>query len=70
MTRFSNFIEPKDRYADILLYGMTIPQMFNGYDAGIMAAILADKQFVSFYNLSLTQIGVEAAVPLSSTGME
>jgi hypothetical protein len=65
----SNFLPPKDRYAALLLYGMMIPQMFHGYDSGIMAVILADKQFISYYNLSHKQLGVVAAIPWASIGM-
>ena len=66
---FSDFIPPRDRYAALLLYGMMVPQMFLGYDGGIMAVILADKQFISHYNLDLKQIGVVASVPWASIGM-
>jgi hypothetical protein len=34
-----------------------------------MAVILADKQFISYYNLNLKQIGVVASVPWASIGM-
>jgi hypothetical protein len=61
---FSDFIPPRDRYAALLLYGMMVPQMFLGYDGGIMAVILADKQFISYYNLDLKQIGVVASASI------
>lgn len=38
------FLPPNDRYAALLLYSFVFALAFNGYDAGIMTVILADKQ--------------------------
>ena len=38
------FLPANDRYAALLLYSMVFSLAFNGYDAGIMTVILADKQ--------------------------
>lgn len=62
------FLPPDDRYAALILYGMVLATCFNGYDAGIMTVILADKQFISYYNVDATKSGVIATIPWASTG--
>lgn len=41
---------------------------FNGYDAGIMTVILADKQFISYYNIDANKSGLVATIPWAMTG--
>ena len=41
------FLPANDRYAALLLYSMVFSLAFNGYDAGIMTVILADKQVLT-----------------------
>ncbi|KAL1956771.1 hypothetical protein VTO42DRAFT_6825 [Malbranchea cinnamomea] len=65
----STFLPPNDRYAALLLYGMIFSTCFNGYDAGIMTVILADKQFNEYYNVDSTRSGTIAAIPWASTGL-
>lgn len=43
----SSFLPKEDRYAALMLYGMVSSTCFNGYDAGIVTAILADKLFTA-----------------------
>ena len=62
------FIPPSDRYAALMLYGMVFSTCFNGYDAGIMTVILADKEFISYYAVDATKSGVIATIPWASTG--
>lgn len=40
-----------------------------GYDAGIMTVILADKQFIDYYNIDATRSGVVATIPWATTGL-
>lgn len=63
------FLPPSDRYAALLLYGMVFATCFNGYDAGIMTVILADKQFISYYDIDPDKSGLVATVPWATTGM-
>lgn len=67
------FLPTKDRYAALLLYGMIFATCFNGYDAGIMTVILADKQFIQYYNLGDNasgndRSGLVATIPWATTG--
>lgn len=41
---------------------------FNGYDAGIMTVILADKQFISYYGIDANKSGLVATIPWAMTG--
>lgn len=41
---------------------------FNGYDAGIMTVILADKQFINYYNIDANKSGLVATIPWAMTG--
>ncbi|KAF7527515.1 hypothetical protein G7054_g10428 [Neopestalotiopsis clavispora] len=66
---FQNFLPEKDRYAALLLYGMVFSTCFNGYDAGIMTVILADKQFIEYYNVDASRTGTIAAAPWATTGL-
>lgn len=59
----STFLPPGDRYAASLLYGMVFSTCFNGYDAGIMTVILADKQFINYYNIDANKSGIIATIP-------
>jgi len=63
------FLPPKDRYAALLLYGMIFATCFNGYDAGIMTVILADKQFLDYYNIDANRSGIVATIPWAMTGI-
>ncbi|TVY92715.1 MFS glucose transporter [Lachnellula willkommii] len=63
------FIPPHDRYAALMLYGMVFSTCFNGYDAGIMTVILADKQFKAYYDIDATRSGVIATIPWAATGL-
>lgn len=62
------FIPPNDRYAALMLYGMVFSLCFNGYDAGIMTVILADKQFQDYYQVDANKSGVIATIPWATTG--
>lgn len=62
------FLPPNDRYAALMLYGMVFSTCFNGYDAGIMTVILADKQFIAYYNVDATRRGVISTIPWATTG--
>ncbi|KAM0817223.1 putative MFS sugar transporter-like protein [Seiridium cardinale] len=66
---FEKFLPPNDRYAALLLYGMVFSTCFNGYDAGIMTVILADKQFVEYYSIDASRTGTIAAAPWATTGL-
>jgi hypothetical protein len=63
------FIPPGDRRAALLLYGMVFAMCFNGYDAGIMTAILGDEQFTSYYHADSARIGAIAVIPWAGTGI-
>ncbi|KAL1874419.1 hypothetical protein VTK73DRAFT_296 [Phialemonium thermophilum] len=63
------FLPANDRYAALLLYSMVFSLAFNGYDAGIMTVILADDQFIEYYNVDSTRSGVIATIPWASTGL-
>ncbi|EFX02525.1 sugar transporter [Grosmannia clavigera kw1407] len=63
------FLPTNDRYAALILYGMVFSLAFNGYDAGIMTVILADDQFVKYYDVDSTRSGVIATIPWASTGL-
>lgn len=62
------FLPKEDRYAALLLYGMVFCTCFNGYDAGIMTVILADKQFIEYYKVDSNRSGTIATLPWASTG--
>lgn len=62
------FLPKEDRFAALLLYGMVFSTCFNGYDAGIMTVILADKQFTEYYNVDAVKTGVIATAPWATTG--
>ena len=63
------FLPPEDRRAALMLYGMVLSTCFNGFDAGIMTVILADKQFIQYYNVDANKSGVIATIPWASTGL-
>ena len=63
-----SFLPKEDRFAALMLYGMVFSTCFNGYDAGIMTVILADKQFIQYYSVDTTRSGVIATIPWASTG--
>ena len=65
----STFLPPEDRYAALMLYGMVFCTCFNGYDAGIMTVILADKQFIQYYGIDANKTGLIASIPWAATGM-
>lgn len=65
---FKTFLPVEDRHAALMLYGMVFSTCFNGYDAGIMTVILADKQFIHYYNVTANRSGVIATIPWASTG--
>ncbi|KAF7563941.1 hypothetical protein G7046_g196 [Stylonectria norvegica] len=48
---------------------MVFSTCFNGYDAGIMTVILADEQFVDYYNVDANRSGIIATIPWASTGI-
>lgn len=62
------FLPAEDRHAALMLYGMVFATCFNGYDAGIMTVILADKQFIQYYHVNANRSGVIATIPWASTG--
>jgi len=68
MGLIDKFIPRNDRYASLILYGMVFSTCFNGYDAGIMTVILADKEFNTYYAVDATRRGVIATIPWASTG--
>jgi hypothetical protein len=70
MDFFRKFWPKEDRFAVFMLYGMVFSTCFNGYDAGIMTVILADKQFIEYYNVDATRSGVIATIPWASTGTD
>jgi hypothetical protein len=47
---------------------MVFSTCFNGYDAGIMTVILADKQFIEYYNIDDNRSGLVATIPWAMTG--
>ncbi|KAJ4152895.1 hypothetical protein LMH87_009415 [Akanthomyces muscarius] len=69
MGLLQRFLPENDRYAALILYGMVFSTCFNGYDAGIMTVILADKQFVDYYNVDDNRSGIIATIPWASTGL-
>jgi len=64
----ATFLPKQDRYAALMLYGMVLATCFNGYDAGIITVILADKQFNDYYDVNATRRGVIATIPWATTG--
>ncbi|KAL2435297.1 MFS-type transporter criB [Exophiala dermatitidis] len=69
MGLIDKFLPKEDRFAALMLYGMVFCTMFNGYDAGIMTVILADKQFIDYYNITSTRSGLVATIPWATTGV-
>ncbi|KGO46452.1 Major facilitator superfamily domain, general substrate transporter [Penicillium expansum] len=63
------FLPKDDRFAALLLYGMVFSTCFNGYDAGIMTVILADKQFIEYYSINDNKSGLVATIPWAMTGL-
>ncbi|CAI7642907.1 unnamed protein product [Penicillium manginii] len=63
------FLPKDDRFAALLLYGMVFSTCFNGYDAGIMTVILADKQFIEYYSIDANRSGLVATIPWAMTGL-
>jgi hypothetical protein len=47
---------------------MVFSTCFNGYDAGIMTVILADKQFIEYYDIDDNRSGLVATIPWAMTG--
>jgi len=47
---------------------MVFSTCFNGYDAGIMTVILADKRFTEYYNIDDDRRGLVATIPWAMTG--
>ena len=68
MAFLETFLPPGDRHAALLLYGMIFSLCFNGYDAGIMTVILADKQFIAYYGIDAGKSGLVATIPWATTG--
>ncbi|KAL2402487.1 hypothetical protein ABEF95_001082 [Exophiala dermatitidis] len=69
MGLIDKFLPKEDRFAALMLYGMVFCTMFNGYDAGIVTVILADKQFIDYYNITSTRSGLVATIPWATTGV-
>ena len=69
MALTQTFLPQKDRYAALLLYGLVFCTCFNGYDAGIMTVILADKQFIQYYGIDANRTGLIASIPWAATGL-
>ncbi|KAF2149126.1 MFS sugar transporter-like protein [Myriangium duriaei CBS 260.36] len=69
MGMLQTFLPPGDRRAALMLYGMVFSTCFNGYDAGIMTVILADKQFQGYYGIDANRSGIVATIPWASTGL-
>jgi hypothetical protein len=65
----AKFLPPEDRRAALMLYGMVFATCFNGFDAGIMTVILADKQFIDYYGVDANKRGVIATIPWATTGL-
>ncbi|KAJ5160618.1 uncharacterized protein N7482_007622 [Penicillium canariense] len=63
------FLPKDDRFAALLLYGMVFSTCFNGYDAGVMTVILADKQFIDYYGITASKSGLVATIPWAMTGV-
>ncbi|KAJ5112986.1 hypothetical protein N7456_001520 [Penicillium angulare] len=63
------FLPKDDRFAALLLYGMVFSTCFNGYDAGIMTVILANKQFIDYYGINDAKSGLVAVIPWAMTGV-
>ncbi|KAJ5772831.1 hypothetical protein N7457_007727 [Penicillium paradoxum] len=68
MGLIEKFLPKDDRFAALLLYGMVFSTCFNGYDAGIMTVILADKQFIEYYGINDNKSGLVATIPWAMTG--
>lgn len=47
---------------------MVFSTCFNGYDAGIITVILADKQFIEYYGINDNKSGLVATIPWAMTG--
>ncbi|KAI5367202.1 putative major facilitator, sugar transporter, major facilitator superfamily [Septoria linicola] len=69
MGLMEKFLPKEDRFAALLLYGMIFSTCFNGYDAGIMTVILADKQFTDYYHIDPGRQGLIATIPWATTGL-
>lgn len=63
------FLPRQDRRAALLLYGLVFTTCFNGYDAGIMTVILADRQFNEYYSITEERRGVVAVIPWAATAV-
>ncbi|KAK5175646.1 uncharacterized protein LTR77_000785 [Saxophila tyrrhenica] len=69
MGLIEKFLPREDRTAALMLYGMVWALCFNGYDAGIMTVILADKQFTEYYNMTPNRQGIVSTAPWATTGL-
>ncbi|KAI9737324.1 MAG: hypothetical protein M1834_009477 [Cirrosporium novae-zelandiae] len=69
MGLIEKFIPKNDRHAALMLYGMVFSTCFNGYDAGIMTVILADDQFIDYYNIDSNRSGTVSVIPWATTGL-
>ena len=69
MAFLETFLPPGDRHAAWLLYGMVLSLCFNGYDAGIMTVILANDQFIEYYDIDPGKNGLVATIPWATTGI-
>ncbi|KAK9454029.1 general substrate transporter [Dipodascopsis uninucleata] len=69
MSLIEKLLPKEDHFAALMLYGMVFSTCFNGYDAGIMSVILADEQFIKYYNIDSNRSGIVATIPWASTGL-
>jgi hypothetical protein len=64
-----DFLLKEDRRAAWLLYGTVLAICFSGYDSGIMSVILADDQFIKYYNVDSQRSGIIAIITWPAIGI-
>lgn len=66
---FERMVVKEDRRSVKLLLGTVLATSYNGYDAGVIVAIIADQQFIDYYKIDPTRSGLFAIIPWATTAV-
>ncbi|KAF4549976.1 Sugar (and other) transporter-like protein 69 [Elsinoe fawcettii] len=66
---YERMVVPEDRRSVKLLLGTVLATSYNGYDAGVIVAIIADQQFIDYYKIDATRSGLFAIIPWATTAL-
>ncbi|KAG8629212.1 hypothetical protein KVT40_003077 [Elsinoe batatas] len=66
---YERLVVPEDRRSVKLLLGTVLATSYNGYDAGVIVAIIADQQFIDYYKINANRSGIFAIIPWATTAL-